>query len=56
MSTPYPVDLAVPVDFDGIDVIALTHGHLDHIADVVRLAKKHTPTVVAMVERDRRQR
>jgi L-ascorbate metabolism protein UlaG (beta-lactamase superfamily) len=34
-----------------IDVIALTHGHSDHVGDTVELSKQHSPeAVVAMVE------
>ena len=33
-----------------VDVIALTHGHGDHVGDTVSLAKQHNPTVVALVE------
>jgi L-ascorbate metabolism protein UlaG (beta-lactamase superfamily) len=33
-----------------IDVIALTHGHGDHVGDTVALAQKHGCTVVAPVE------
>ncbi len=33
-----------------VDVIAVTHGHGDHIGDTVELAKKFTPQVVAQVE------
>jgi L-ascorbate metabolism protein UlaG (beta-lactamase superfamily) len=33
-----------------VDVIALTHGHGDHVGDTVDLAKKHDATVVALVE------
>ena len=33
-----------------VDVIALTHGHGDHLGDTVELAKKHDATVVALVE------
>jgi L-ascorbate metabolism protein UlaG (beta-lactamase superfamily) len=33
-----------------VDVIALTHGHGDHVGDTVALAKKHGSTVVALVE------
>ena len=33
-----------------VDVIALTHGHGDHLGDTVDLAKKHGATVVALVE------
>ena len=37
-------------DPDPIDLILLTHGHADHISDVVPLAKKHGSKVVANVE------
>ena len=33
-----------------VDIIALTHGHGDHVGDTVALAKKHGATVVALVE------
>jgi L-ascorbate metabolism protein UlaG (beta-lactamase superfamily) len=33
-----------------VDVIALTHGHDDHVGDTVELAKKHSCPVVAMLE------
>ena len=33
-----------------VDVIALTHGHGDHVGDTVDLAGKHGCTVVAPVE------
>jgi L-ascorbate metabolism protein UlaG (beta-lactamase superfamily) len=33
-----------------VDVIAITHGHGDHVGDAVALAKKHGATVVAPVE------
>src|ERR687897_190290 len=33
-----------------IDVIALTHGHGDHMGETVELAKKFSPRVIAMVE------
>jgi L-ascorbate metabolism protein UlaG (beta-lactamase superfamily) len=33
-----------------IDVIALTHGHGDHVGDTVALAEQHGCTVVALVE------
>jgi len=33
-----------------VDVIALTHGHGDHVGDTVELAKQHGCTVVAPVE------
>jgi len=33
-----------------IDVIALTHGHGDHVGDTVELSKKFEPEIVALVE------
>jgi L-ascorbate metabolism protein UlaG (beta-lactamase superfamily) len=36
--------------FSGVDLILVTHGHGDHLGDVVSIAKAHNPTVVAMVE------
>src|ERR671929_897637 len=33
-----------------IDVIALTHGHGDHVGDTVELAKRFSPEIVAQVE------
>ncbi len=33
-----------------VDVIALTHGHSDHVGDTVELAKKFNPEIVANVE------
>jgi len=33
-----------------VDVIAITHGHGDHVGDTVELAKQHGCTVVAPVE------
>lgn len=33
-----------------VDVIAVTHGHGDHVENLVDLAKKHDATVIAMVE------
>lgn len=35
---------------DRIDIMAITHGHFDHIADAIPLAKKHQPEVVAIFE------
>jgi L-ascorbate metabolism protein UlaG (beta-lactamase superfamily) len=35
---------------DRIDVIALTHGHSDHVGETVELSKKFRPEIVAMVE------
>jgi L-ascorbate metabolism protein UlaG (beta-lactamase superfamily) len=36
--------------FDKIDVMLITHGHFDHIADAVALAERHKPKVVAIWE------
>jgi len=36
--------------FDKLDVMLITHGHFDHIADAVALARKHKATVVAIWE------
>lgn len=36
--------------FDALDVITITHGHGDHIADAVTLAKKYRPAVVCNFE------
>ena len=36
--------------FDRIDTILCTHGHSDHIGDLVELAKKHNPVVVGIYE------
>jgi L-ascorbate metabolism protein UlaG (beta-lactamase superfamily) len=33
-----------------VDIIALTHGHGDHVGDTVDLAKQHGATVIAPVE------
>jgi len=33
-----------------VDIIAITHGHGDHVGDAVELASKHDPLVVAPVE------
>jgi len=33
-----------------VDLIAITHGHGDHVGDAVELSQKHDPVVVAPVE------
>src|SRR5256885_6822305 len=33
-----------------IDVIAITHGHSDHVGETVELAKRFSPEIVAQVE------
>jgi len=43
----FPKDFALP---EKIQYILLTHGHDDHIADVVPVAAKHGSTVVAIYE------
>jgi len=35
---------------DRVDAIALSHGHMDHVNDVLPLAKEFEPKIVAMVE------
>ena len=35
---------------DRIDLMLITHGHFDHMADAVALAQAHNPTVVAIYE------
>jgi len=34
-------------DVDGVDIIAITHGHFDHTSDVRELAEKFKPKVIA---------
>jgi L-ascorbate metabolism protein UlaG (beta-lactamase superfamily) len=41
---------AVTAEEVGADVIALTHGHVDHLGDTVDIAKRTGATVVAIVE------
>jgi L-ascorbate metabolism protein UlaG (beta-lactamase superfamily) len=43
----YPKGYTLP---EKIDLVLLTHGHSDHIADAVPVAKKYDSTVVAIVE------
>src|SRR5262245_5073786 len=33
-----------------VDVIAVTHGHDDHVGDTIELAKKHSCPVIALLE------
>jgi L-ascorbate metabolism protein UlaG (beta-lactamase superfamily) len=37
-------------EIERMDVLALTHGHADHAANAVDLAKQHSPTVVCIIE------
>jgi L-ascorbate metabolism protein UlaG (beta-lactamase superfamily) len=37
-------------DPERADIVAVTHGHGDHVGDTVDIAKKHGSTVVAIVE------
>jgi len=43
----YPKDFVLPAR---IHYVLLTHGHMDHMADVVPVAAKHGSTVVAVYE------
>lgn len=43
----YPKNYKLP---EKLDLLLLTHGHFDHIADAVAVAKKHRPQVVAIFE------
>ena len=43
----YPKDFALPAK---IHYVLATHGHADHISDVVPVAAKHGSTVVAIYE------
>jgi L-ascorbate metabolism protein UlaG (beta-lactamase superfamily) len=36
--------------FDQVDLVLVTHGHSDHFADVVPIAKQYKPKVVAIYE------
>jgi L-ascorbate metabolism protein UlaG (beta-lactamase superfamily) len=45
-----PVTPTEAKQFDRVDLILVTHGHSDHTADVVSLAKKHQASVLAIVE------
>ena len=42
----YPAKFSI----DRVDVILITHGHFDHVHDVIPLAKKFTPQIVAIFE------
>lgn len=43
----YPRNYKLP---EKLDLLLLTHGHSDHIADAISVAKKHHPQVVAIYE------
>lgn len=36
--------------FDRVDVVLITHGHFDHVHDVIPIAKKFSPQIVAIFE------
>lgn len=36
--------------FERLDVVAITHGHFDHVADAVQIHREHGPSLVAIVE------
>ncbi|MFT4111538.1 metal-dependent hydrolase [Silvibacterium sp.] len=46
-SPTFPKGYKLP---EKLDLLALTHGHSDHIADAEPVAKEHKPQVVGMVE------
>ena len=37
-------------DVDGVDIIAVTHGHADHTGDLLEIAAKFKPSVIATFE------
>jgi L-ascorbate metabolism protein UlaG (beta-lactamase superfamily) len=43
----YPKGYQLP---NKIDLLLVTHGHMDHIADAIPVAKKHGPATIGMVE------
>jgi L-ascorbate metabolism protein UlaG (beta-lactamase superfamily) len=45
-----PVCPAALKKVEKLDVIFLTHGHTDHFGDLIALAKKHKPKIVAIAE------
>ena len=45
-----PVCPAALKKVERLDVIFLTHGHSDHFGDLLALAKKHKPKIVAIAE------
>ncbi len=36
--------------FAGLDMLLVTHGHFDHVGDLVAIAKAHEPTIVCIPE------
>jgi L-ascorbate metabolism protein UlaG (beta-lactamase superfamily) len=47
-SPTYPRNFVLP---ESLDLLLLTHGHFDHVADTVPVAKKHKPKkVISIVE------
>lgn len=47
---PNPVTPSALKHPDKIDLLLITHGHFDHIADAVALAKRHDAACVSIVE------
>jgi len=45
-----PACLEAEKEVNKVDVMLCSHGHGDHIGDVVEIAKKHNPVVVGIVE------
>lgn len=36
--------------YKGVDIVLVTHGHFDHIADLVSVCQAHKPTVICIYE------
>lgn len=45
-----PASPLKPEDLQHIDVIVITHDHMDHFGDSVEIAKKHNSTIVSIYE------
>jgi L-ascorbate metabolism protein UlaG (beta-lactamase superfamily) len=48
--SPNPLAAAIDIDKIQADYILISHGHEDHVADVVRIAKRTGATVIAAYE------